>query len=308
MSGVAVLGEALVDVLPGDDGEPVRVPGGSPANVAIAMARLGLPVTFLGGLSDDADGVLLRDHFDRHGVVVHGRALLAPTATATVTIDGRGAATYAFSWDGTADLQVTLSDLPDPLEHDAVVVGSVNAVLEPVATTVRDLVVREHERTVVVLDPNIRDTVITDADATRDRLLELASFATIVKASDEDLAFLLPHLDPDEAAFALLDGEATRLVAVTRGADGAWITTPRYQLPVAAVAVEVADTVGAGDTFTAGLVAALSDHGHLSRRRLRSIDAAVAKAVGTFAAAAAGVVVGRHGADAPTRAELPGNA
>lgn len=305
MTRALVLGEALVDLLPDDQGRLVPHPGGSPANTAVAMRRLGIDVTFLGGISRDRWGDVLAGHLESEDVRLHGQRRDEPTALAVATLRHDGSASYRFLWDGTADRAVTAADLPDGVEADVVVVGSVDAVLEPVAGAVRALVTREG-RHVVVLDPNLRPSIVDDLDATRARLLELATHAHVVKASDEDLELLLPDLDPDEAAFQLLDGEATQLVVMTRGDDGALVTTPRFQLPVPAVDVAtVADTVGAGDTFTAGLVTALAERDLLDRHALRSLASDDAEAVGRFAAAAAAIVVGRHGADPPRRSELP---
>lgn len=304
-TSIAVLGEALMDLLP--DGGVLRgLPGGSPANAAVAMARMGLCVTFLGGCSTDTWGDRIVTHLQDNDITVAGQRSSHPTALAVATVGVDGSATYRFLWEGTADRAVTAADLPADLDVAALLVGSVDAVLGPVADAVLDLVRRVHEDVVVVLDPNLRPSIIGDLDAARERLLELAGFATIVKASDEDLSLLLPDLDPDEAAFQLLDGEATQLVAVTRGGGGAWMTTPRFQLPIPAADVpEVVDTVAAGDTFTAGMVTSLAERGLLTRSSLRRLSSDDALAVGRFAAIAAGLVVGRVGADPPHRSELP---
>lgn len=307
MTSIAVLGEALIDLLPRPDGTSVGRPGGSPANAAVAMSRLGLDVTFLGGLSHDPWGAVLIDHLTANGVFCAITDIAAPTALAVADLDLDGSARYRFLWDGTADLQVALENLPDDLgTTDALLVGSVNAVRAPVSEAVLALVMREHERRVIVLDPNVRTDVIGNVDVARTRLLELATFSHIVKASDEDLAVLLPDLDPDEAAFQLLDGEATQLVVVTRGAAGAWVTTPRFQIPLpAAIADRVIDTIAAGDTFTAALLTALAERGLLSASALRTLSSEDAGTVGRFAAHAAAVVVARTGADPPHRHELP---
>lgn len=304
---IAVLGEALVDLLPGPDRTYIGHAGGSPANAAVAMARLGLDVTFLGGLSSDTWGTFLAQHLAANGVDTPVVGIDAPTTLAVADVGDGGVVTYRFLWDDTADLQVTTADLPADLgDTAALLVGSVDAVRGPVSDAVRDLVIREHERRVVVLDPNIRADIIGDVEDAQARLLELASFAHIVKASDEDLAILLPDLDPDEAAFQLLDGEATQLVVVTRGAKGAWVTTPRFQVPLpAAVADTVVDTVAAGDTFTAGLITWLAEHDLLRAGPLRTLNSEAASAAGRFAAEAAAIVVGRVGADPPHRHELP---
>ena len=271
-----VLGEALIDLLPSADGTLVGHPGGSPANAAVALSRLGLDVTFLGGLSTDRWGRMLVEHFAANQVAVSTTPIERATALAICELADDGAATYRFLWDDTADLAVTIDDLPRDLgDVAAVVVGSVNAVAPGVGQTVMELVQRESANRVVVLDPNLRPAVTPDLDRVRAHLLEMATYAHIVKASDEDLAVLLPDLDPDEAAFQLLDGEMTQLVVVTRGAKGAWVTTPRFQIPIPAGPVEaVVDTVAAGDTFTAGLLTALTERGLLPRHALRRLSPA----------------------------------
>lgn len=306
MTRVGVIGEALVDLL-ASTGDTVHVhPGGSPANVAVALARLGLETHFLGRTSSDRWGQLLRDHLRAEDVVLDGDVGDEPTAVAVVDLDASGQARYRFLWDGTADRMLRPDGLVAAMQGlDVVHVGSVACVLEPAASAIADAIAPIEEDRVVTFDPNVRADLVEDVDATRTRLRELAESAHLVKASDEDLAWLFPDHDTERAAWELLDGAQTHVVAVTHGADGAELFTPRFQLPIPVLTSgEVVDTVGAGDTFMAGLLAGLAEHDVLRVPALKTLDARTAGAVGRVAAAAAGVVVTRAGADPPRRSDL----
>lgn len=307
MPTVGVVGEALVDVLPVDDGDLLRAhPGGSPANVAVALARLGVDTRFLGRTSTDRWGVLLRDHLAAEGVGVEGAVGDEPTAIAFVDVGAGGTASYRFLWQGTADRLLGAVDLAVALERvDAVHVGSVACVLDPGAEAIAEVVAPIEERRVVSLDPNVRPALVDDLEAARTRWLALADHSHLVKTSDEDLGFLFPDHDVERAAWELLDGAQTHLVVVTEGAAGARAFTPRFEVPIPSrPAGDVVDTIGAGDTFMAGLLAGLAERDLLTVAALRHLDVDAARAVGAFAAEAAGAVVTRAGADPPHRTDL----
>jgi fructokinase len=295
---ITVVGEALVDVLVRADGTRVERPGGSPANVALGLARLGHDVRLVTTLGDDERGRLVADHLRASGVVVDARPA-ARTSTATAVLDASGAATYDFdlSWDP-GGVGLTASG--------PVHVGSVGAFLEPGADAVERLVQAAREAAVVSLDPNLRPSLLPDRLAVVTRLERLVGLVDVVKASDEDLRWAYPDADPEQVARAWLDAGPS-LVVVTAGADGSVAHARGARVELAAPAAEVVDTVGAGDTFMAGLLSRLADEGLLEVERrdaLAAVDPATLQRVLDTAARAAAVVVGREGADPPRREEL----
>lgn len=303
---VAVFGEALIDMIPTGEVTFEARAGGSPANVAVAAARLGCAATFLGGLSTDRWGRMLADHLHGAGVATDlAPRSERPTAVAFVDLAADGNATYRFLWEGTADRAVTLDDLPPDLGATTwLQVGSVSAAFADTFEVVDGLVQRERPRRLVSCDPNVRVMVHGDDPAVADRLSRVTRTADLVKCSDEDLEFLLGSIAPDEAISRLLDGGAG-VVAITRGAAGAVIAAAAGTVVIDPVAVATVDTVGAGDTFMAALLAGLCDAGVRTRDHLHDVDLDALQAVGTFAATAASVTVGRAGADPPMRADLP---
>jgi fructokinase len=306
---IVVCGEALIDMIPESrDGERAFVPrpGGSPMNVAVGLARLGLPVAFLGRTSTDAFGRWLRHHLETNHVdlrfLVFGEE---PTPLAFVTVAERGQAEYVFRWEGTADRNLRTADLPDPLPGyvEALHVGSVALALEPAASTIAELVQRSHGRQVISLDPNVRPDLVEDVAAYRQRLEQSIAAADIVKVSDEDLAWLAPDRDPREVARAW-QRAGTSLVVVTHGAEGSFAVTSSGEVEAEPERVEVVDTVGAGDAFTSGLLAWLREEDLLTVDRLAGLEAEAAGAALSFAGRVAGLTCGRPGADPPRRREL----
>lgn len=303
---ITVLGEALVDLTPdAGDGWPTFTarPGGSPMNVAVGLARLGIDAAFLGRLSSDGFGRRLRSHLDAEGVGIADAPVGdEPTAVAIVVEEAAG---YRFLWDGTADRMLSPSELPVELGHPgALHVGSVSTLLEPGATTVRGLVEREADRRVVCYDPNLRPSITPDRAWVRTPVEELVRAAGIVKVSEEDLRWLARGRDPVSVAEAwALQGP--QLVVLTRGADGAEALLGSSSVTVPGHGVEVADTVGAGDAFTAGLLAWLERHDRLRPDALAGLSTEEARAATAHGVAAASVAVSRPGADPPRTDELP---
>lgn len=305
---LTVIGEGLIDVVHKPNGTESH-PGGSPLNVAIGLARLDHPVQFVGRYGDDANGRLLTEHLKASGVVVPLPPDGSPTSVAIAELDHRGAATYTFDLDWhLPDLRERFSTLlgATTLLHT----GSIATVLEPGAAQVLSAVERARPRATIGFDPNCRPTITTDHEAVRGLVERFVALADVVKASDEDLAWLYPAVDPLESARrwkALGAPEGPAIVVVTRGADGPWGICAGGEAHVPAAKVHVADTVGAGDSFMSALLSGVVDReldGAQRRDELRRVDADELRRILDFAARAAAVTVSRPGANPPTRAEL----
>ena len=307
---IVVAGEALVDLVPGAEGAPRALPGGSPLNVAVGLGRLGLPTGYLGPISSDAHGDLLAGRLDAAGVVrvLPGRTD-APTTRATVTLDAAGVASYTFDIDGTSAVGLTSTDVAGlPAEVRAaplhVSLGAVTLATPGTGPTLAGLLAEPGPRSFTSLDPNVRPAVIPDLAAARTALEAAVARVELVKVSTEDLGLLRPGTDPVVAA---RDWAARGpLVVVTRGADGAVaVSGDDVIAEVPSPRVTVVDTVGAGDAFTAGLLAALDAGGLLDRRTLGTAHPDAVRTALAFAARVAALTCTRPGADPPTRAELP---
>jgi fructokinase len=274
-----VVGEALVDIVVDREGEAAEHVGGSPANVAVGLARLDHPVDFATWLGRDDRGRRITDHLERHGVHVLPESFgSAPTSTAVATLDASGAASYDF------DLHWDLPSFALAL------------------TAVREV-------GTVSYDPNIRPSIMGDLEAVRTRVEELVALSDVVKASEDDLALLYAGRSTDEVLDHWL-GLGALLAVVTLGGDG---TTYRVTgSPDAArartLAERVVDTVGAGDSFMAGLVSGLVVAGLLgdpaARERLRHATLDDVKPAIKRGLATSGVTVGKAGAYAPSLDEL----
>ncbi|MFJ1833826.1 MULTISPECIES: carbohydrate kinase [unclassified Streptomyces] len=295
-----VIGECVADIvrLPG---AADRVhPGGSPANVAYGLARLGHGATLLTQLGPDANGRLIRDHLTGAGVEVRTDDATAPTPSAAVTLDGAGRAAYTFEIGWT--LGPVSLDRPPHHVHT----GSVAAVMEPGAATVLGAVESLRTAATVSYDPNVRPELMGDHASAVRRVERCVALSDVVKASDEDLEWLYPGQGPDRIAERWL-ATGPAVVLVTRGGDGALAVLPGGRVTVDALPTEVVDTVGAGDAFMSGTLHALAAHGLLGadgRERLRSLDRVRTADVLRHAAAAAAVTVARAGANPPDVAEL----
>jgi len=303
-------GEALIDMLPrrsrSDEACFAPHPGGAVFNTAVAAARLGVPTAFFSGLSTDLfgrqlEGALRADGIDGRLVARSGR----PTTLAFVTlVDGQ--ASYAFYDENTAGRLVGIADLPD-LDADiaAVFVGGISLAVEPCAEAYALLAERAAAAgKLVMCDPNIRPGFIADEARYRARLDRVLAASDIVKVSDEDLRWLGGGGDLGDLAAALRAG-GPALVLVTQGADGATAHGADRSVHLPAARAEVADTVGAGDTFNAGFLAGLLDAGALSKPAVRAASADTLAAAVTLGVRAAGVTVARTGANPPRRDELP---
>jgi fructokinase len=300
---VLVAGESLVDVVSSVDGRTSELPGGSGANVAVALARLGRPVRFATSWGDDERGRHLADRCARDGVELATDPIaLERTATAQARIGADAQASYEF------DLAWRLNPVSiDPLPL-VVHTCSLAAVVEPGASDVVSLLERLRGNATISYDVNARPAVTGTGARLTAQVERVAASSDLVKASDEDLQVLYGGTDPIAGAKRLL-ALGPAVVVVTRGSDGATWVTATQEVDVAAVPVVVADTIGAGDTFCAGLLDGLWAAGLLGpgcRDALRAAGRDAVVSALAQAARAASVVVGRPGADPPYRSELEG--
>ncbi|KRE81230.1 carbohydrate kinase family protein [Arthrobacter sp. Soil762] len=303
---ITVIGESLVDIIsdPRRPGEVQAHSGGSPLNVAVGVARLGLAATLVTHYAADPYGDMIEGHLNTNGVtaIIGGSA---PTSTATATLGSDGAATYAFdiSWDINGAALPALAAVQD---SNHVHTGSIAAVLGPGEQATLGLLEAARERATTSFDPNCRPAICPDAAVARTKAERFVAVSDVVKASEEDLAWLYPHRTPEESLAAWLQlGPA--LVALTRGASGPVILARRGRVEMAAKPVTVADTVGAGDSFMAALISGLDQLAALgagARDRLHSLSHDELHALAAYANGAAAITCSRPGANPPTSAEL----
>lgn len=301
-------GEALIDMLPRElpDGEGALLPvaGGAVFNTAIALGRLGADAGFFSGLSTDMFGRLLEETLQKSGVdysfcVRSGR----PTTLAFVELTD-GHAKYTFYDEETAGRMLTPDALPELDERvEALHFGAISLIPEPCGSSYEALLAREADRRVISLDPNIRANFIPDTEAHRRRIRRMIAESDIVKVSDEDLAWLEPGRAADAVKADWLS-QGVAIIVETMGAQGAVATTPSGSVPVDAKQVRVVDTVGAGDSFDAGLLAGLKNAGRLTKPALRSIQKNDLEAALNLAVSVAAVTVSRAGANPPWKDEL----
>lgn len=296
-------GEALIDMLPRQttDGSDAFAPhaGGSVFNTAIALGRLGAPVQFFSGLSSDLFGDVLRAELAASGVD-HRPAAISdrPTTLAFVTLTD-GHASYAFYDENTAGRMIAPDDLPE-VHAQALFFGGISLVVEPCGAAYEALMLREAGTRVTMIDPNIRPGFIKDEAAYRARLTGMLGVADIIKTSDEDLEWITGAAD----AGAFLQDVGAQVVLLTRGSAGVTIVTAQGAVDVPATKAEVVDTVGAGDTFSAGLLASLHDQGVLTKAGISAVTEAQLVEAATFGAKVAAITVSRAGANPPWAAEL----
>ena len=298
---IVVVGEALVDLALATDGSLAAHLGGGPFNTARALGRLEVPVGYLGRLSTDAFGRRLRQALVDDGVDV-STALTTddPTTLALAELDERGQASYRFYLDGTSVPGVEPSSAVAalPARVDAVHVGTLALAVEPFATASEAVIDRLAGQALVLVDPNVRPAIIRDRTAYLARLDRVLARADVVKVSDEDLAWLRPGEAPDAAGQALL-ALGAGVVLVTMGGEGVLVITRHGIEAVATPVVTVVDTIGAGDTFAAGILAWWHDHDHPDLA-----DAVPAGGAARFATRVAAYTVQQAGAQPPRRRDL----
>jgi fructokinase len=285
-------------------------PGGSPANVAVGLARLGVPARMLARIADDVLGRRVRDHLSHNGVELdHVAPATEQTSMAMVSVGPDGGPSYDFRIDGTADWQWSAAELAGALDGDVVALhsGSLALTTPPGAAVLRDLLARAAVTATISYDPNCRPILMGAPADVLPGVHEVLAMADIVKVSVEDLGWLLPDHSP-EAVLEEWLALGPAIVAVTLGGDGVLAGTAggvRTRRP--GVPVTVIDTVGAGDTFSAALLAGLHRRellGAAARPALRGIDGPTLDALLDEAARAAAITCSRRGADPPTAAEM----
>ncbi|SMG41395.1 carbohydrate kinase family protein [Agreia pratensis] len=312
LTAVTAIGESLVDVIVGSDGAPnTEHPGGSPMNIALGLARLNRPVALVTHIGNDARGTSIAEHLHDAGVTLaFGSVRDEPSSTATAYLKPDGSAEYVFDLHWSLPCGLNIDD-PILAGSQLVHVGSIGAFLEPGGSTVVSLLtqlVDSEHRPLVFFDPNMRPSIVTDHGAALARFERIAALAAVVKLSDEDAEWLYPELDL-EAAIERILGFGVGLVTVTLGSAGALLATRSLRVTAPGVAVAVADTIGAGDSFMSALIdyiAELLDEGVDSDalRNGQAFDAALLKSIGEYAVRCAAITVSRPGANPPTREEI----
>jgi len=298
---ILIAGEALTDIVVDADGGRREYPGGSPMNVAVALARLGHDAHLLTAIGEDPRGEAIRAHLDDSGVHLTPSSVgPGRTSTAEAVLDASGAATYTFdlAWD------------PDPAglprDLDAVHTSSIAAVMEPGATTLAELLRTARTAATISYDPNARPTLMGEPADVRARIEENIALSDVVKASDEDVTWLYGTEDVEDVVSSWRE-LGPSLTVLTRGGEGSVAFSESGRVQVAPVPVEVVDTVGAGDTFSAGILDALADKDLLGadrREMLGAIPSDELAAVLRRAARLAAITVSRAGANPPWSREL----
>lgn len=301
-------GEALIDMLPRESrqGEPAFAPyaGGAVFNSAVALGRLGVPVEFFSGLSSDLFGQQIREVLASSNVGSRYADISARSTTLAFVRLVDGQATYTFYDENTAGRMLSEADLPlldDDVE--AMLFGAISLIPEPCGSAYEALMRREHDRRVAMLDPNIRPGFITDRQKHLERIRRMVAMADIVKLSDEDLAWFGHEGTAEDLIGRWLD-DGPKLIVLTHGADGALAYTKRHKVAMASEQVDVVDTVGAGDTFNAGLLASLHEQGVLHKPRLAELGKSQIRDALTLGVKAAAITVSRAGANPPWRYEI----
>lgn len=301
-------GEALIDMLPRETatGESTFMPvaGGSVFNTSIALGRLGVSTGFFSGLSSDFFGQILRDTLKRSHVDYSYSALSdRPTTLAFVRlVDGQ--ARYAFYDENTALRMLSEEDIPvidDGIK--AMLFGCISLISEPCGSVYEALMTREAKNRVMFLDPNIRASFVTDREAHLQRMKRMIALADIVKLSDEDLDWFGESGSYAEIAARWLK-LGPKLIVITKGAHGADAYAAHATVSVPGVKIDVVDTVGAGDTVNAGILASLDQQGLLTKDAVAKLDEDQIHTAVALGVRAAAVTVSRAGANPPWATEM----
>lgn len=302
MKHALIIGEALIDIVSPSSGQSTEHVGGSPANVAVGLARLGNPVKLATWFGDDVRGQAIQAHFAHDSVeIVPGSDGASRTSTAHAILDNTGAATYAF------DLEWEVPEVHLDTNVQVLHVGSIGATLQPGGAAVAEIVSAAREYAIISYDPNARPSIMGSPQEAEQAIKNIVLQSDVVKVSDEDLAWLYPQLDPREVVRQWAQ-QGPALVIMTAGGEGSFaVTSTGIEVEVPAAATTVVDTVGAGDSYMGGVIDALWRRdliGAENRSQLHEISETAVRAVMEWAAQIAGITVSRPGANPPTYQEL----
>ena len=297
-----VAGEALIDLIPTERLGENRIPivGGGPANSARALSRLGMNAYFIDGISTSEYGEMAKQVLLADGVNLdHANFSEAPAGTAKVSLDANGGASYIFTLEGTATFNFDRSWLPAPSENTpaALLLGTLGLLVEPGATELFEWTKSVAKFAPIILDPNIRSSVLSDRVQYQEVVDKWVAISQVVKVSEDDIAWLYPDLTQEGVA-AMWLSQGVSLIVITLGANGIRAFTAKGEVSTPGVKVEVVDTVGAGDTVGAVLVEGVVKHG------LSALHGEILRSVLERAAAAAAITCSRAGAQPPFANEL----
>jgi fructokinase len=310
MPSVLVIGEALVDVVHGINGEIKNIPGGSPANTAVALARLGTKTYMKARTSSDQFGTEIRNYLTNQNVNLdYSLVVDSPSSVIDAVIQKDGSAKYEANLNGAADYGWTFAELNQEIDPDIQIIqlGSLTSYVEPGATNVEKWFaqLRQSDKYLLTFDPNIRHPLDGQNEKdVRNRAKRLASLSHVVKASDEDLNWIFSNDNPKDSAINIIKSGAS-LVFVTLGKKGAFVVNKELEIiEVPAKEIEVIDTIGAGDTFAAALITQLLENSWINENELEKLKTTDLTAILTNCALAATITCSRQGANPPHRHEV----
>jgi len=307
---ITSIGEVLVDFLPiVEDGRTTGFSihaGGAPYNVAAGLARLEQKVAFAGKVSSDLFGRYLRECAEREGIDTRFLVTSDAPSTLAFVATEQGEPAYAFYDEGTADTMLTIGEVPPTLFEETSILhfGSISLLRGSTPAAVVEVAERLKDKALLSFDPNVRSGVVRDEYVYRALLNRLFSIADLVKLSTADVQWLAPG-ETIESFASELSRRGLALVVITRGGEGVFALRGEEQWQVAPVPVQVKDTVGAGDAFSAGLLAGLAERDVTSRQALTELPSQEIEATLKFASRVAALTCTRPGADPPRREELP---
>jgi len=310
MPSVLVIGEALVDVVHGINGEIKNIPGGSPANTAVALARLGTKTYMKARTSTDQFGTEIRNYLTSQNIYLdYSLVVKNPSSVVNALIQKDGSAKYEANLRGAADYGWTYEELDQVIDPDIQIVqlGSLTSYIEPGATNVEKWFskLRQSNKYLLTFDPNIRHPLDGENEVdVRSRAKKLASLSHVVKASDEDLNWIFSNNNPQDSAINIIESGAS-LVVVTLGKKGAFAVNKKLEIvEVEANEIAVIDTIGAGDTFAAALITQLLENSLINKNALDNLSSDDLTEILTNCSAVSAITCSRQGANPPHRHEV----